>query len=54
MRLSDTSQVPVPFALVHFNALLLAWFNLTAPVVISCFTGGLVMSVISSVVVVRR
>ena len=45
-------EVPVPFALVHFGAVLLAFFNFTAPVVIACFTGNLVMSIVSSVIVV--
>lgn len=45
-------EVPVPFALVHFGALLLAFFNFTAPVVIACFTGNLVMSIVSSIIVV--
>jgi len=45
-------EVPVPFALVNFQALLLAFFNLTAPVVISCFTANLGMSIAASMVVV--
>ena len=41
-------EVPVPFALVHFNALLLLFFILTAPLVVSCFTGNLFMSIFTS------
>ena len=44
-------EVPVPFALVHFNALLLLLFNMVTPVVITCFTGNVQMSVFASVVV---
>jgi len=45
-------EVPVPFALVHFGAVLLAFFNFTAPVVIACFTGNLAMSIVSAIIVV--
>jgi len=45
-------EVPVPFALVHFNAILLFFFNFTAPVVIACYTGHWLMSIIASIVVV--
>lgn len=41
-------EVPVPFALVHFNAMLLIFFVVTAPLVVSCFTGNPVMSIVSS------
>ena len=44
-------EVPVPFALVHFNALLLLFFNLTSPLVVTCFTGNVAMSVVTSVLV---
>ena len=44
-------EVPVPFALVHFNALLLIFFNITSPLVVSCFTGNIAMSIITSVLV---
>lgn len=41
-------EVPVPFALVHFNALLLMFFVLTSPLVVSCFTGHPIMSIVTS------
>jgi len=51
-------EIPVPFALVHFQTILLLFFVTFSPVVISCFVGGeghfmsVLMSVIASVVVV--
>ena len=40
----------MPFALVHFNALLLLLFNAFCPVVIAAFTRNVWMSVVMSVV----
>ena len=33
----------MPFALVHFNAMLLLIFIFSSPIVVSCFTGGVTM-----------
>lgn len=44
-------QVPVPFAYVQFNALILNSFNLLAPIAIARFTEDVAMSIITAVLI---
>jgi predicted membrane chloride channel (bestrophin family) len=45
-------EVPMPFAYVQFNALLLNFFILLTPLSIACFTTSVTMSIITSCIVV--
>jgi hypothetical protein len=45
-------EVPIPFAFVQINALMLITFNLLAPVAIACFSSTYSMSMITTSVVV--
>ena len=44
-------EVPVPFAYVQFNALILNAFNVLGPMAIARFTEDVVMSVVTAVFV---
>ena len=45
-------EVPVPFAYVQFNALLLQLFSVITPIAVACFTRNIVVSVLIAVTVV--
>ena len=45
-------EVPVPFAYVQFNALLLIMFACITPVAVACFTRNVVLSVLISILIV--
>lgn len=44
-------EVPIPFAFVQLNAVLLLVFNLLVPVAVACFSSAISMAVLTSVVV---
>lgn len=45
-------EVPVPFAFVQLNAILLLAFNILCPIAVACFSSTISMAVITTVVVV--
>lgn len=45
-------EVPVPFAYVQFNALLLNLFNIACPIAVACFTDSLVFAIFLSTVII--
>jgi len=45
-------EVPVPFAYVQYNALLLIMFAVITPVAVACFTRNVVLSVLISILIV--
>jgi len=49
---SKIKEVPMPFAYVQFNALLLLLFNVLTPFTIACFTEAISMACVTSAIVV--